>query len=200
MRSYIDVLIPTAKQRLNNLLFNIRGILLQELPTRITVASTGEYPELMDALSDIEKASIRLITDAPAGAWGNAASKYAMENLDWHDWFYSIGDDDAILPWGLKNLWDNKENVSMVIGRALAVGKNGQKDLTEYRIGSMLGQGRVSGVCALFNFRDIEKLGKPYWVAESPVSDWWLINRMANTYKYRIIPNTVCALALATTE
>ena len=196
----LDVLIPTSMQGLENLLFNVRGIFSQELDVRITIASSVKADALKELLTDREMESMRFIEDAPVGQWGNAASKYAMENFNWANWFYSIGDDDAILPWGLKHLMANRKGVSMVIGQALCVSKNGQKDLTHYHVGRVISVGKVSGVCALFNFRDIEKLGKPYWIAESPVSDFQLINRMSMEYKYKIIPNTVCCLALAEVE
>lgn len=192
----IDVLIPTSKKRLSKLLWQIRSCFNQTVPVRITVVSSGEYPQLMDSLTEEEKSKMRFITDAPSGLCGNAASKYAMENYEWGNWFYSIGDDDALLPWGLRHLWLNRIGVDMVIGRALCVSKGRQFDLTNYRVGAVLACGQVSGVCTLFNFRKIEELGKPYWNAGSMVADWELIDKMAENYRYKIIPETVCVLAL----
>ncbi|MDI6788498.1 MAG: hypothetical protein QME51_09020 [Planctomycetota bacterium] len=196
----IDILIPTSKKRLQKLLWQIRSCFNQGLDVRVTVASTGEYPELLERLTDVERIKMRFIIDAPEGLCGNAASKHAMENYEWGDWFYSIGDDDALLPWGLKHLWNNKQGVDMVIGRALCVSKGQNLDLTQYRVGTVLARGRVSGVCTLFNFRKVEKLGKPYWDADSVVSDWELIEKMAENHKYKIIPETVCVLALGNVQ
>ena len=98
---------------------------------------------------------------------GNAArSKHAMENFNWANWFFT-GDDDAILP-GIKHLMANRKGVSMVIGQALCVSKNGQKDLTHYH-GRVISVGKVSGVCALL----ISEILKTASLIDSriPVSD-----------------------------
>lgn len=200
MRPEIDVLIPTAKKRVDNLLFQIRSALGQGLDVRVTIAMNGEYPELMERLTDEEKKKMRFVTDAPDGCIGNPAVLHALETLDWADWYFQTGDDDALLPWGLKHLYENREGVCMVVGRALCVTKDGHKDLTPWEVGKTLEFCKVSGACALFNFRAVEKLPRPWWNPGSQVSDFELIHRMSRMCPYRLIPSVIFVLALEETS
>jgi hypothetical protein len=139
---------------------------------------------------------MRFVHDAPKGLIGNPAVSYCMETLEWADWYYVTGDDDALLPWGLRHLYENRQGVSMVIGEGLCVSREKHESLAAWKIGGLIKCGRVSASCALFNFRDIEKLPRPWFNSDSKVADFELISRMATTYPYRMIPSTIFVLTL----
>src|SRR5574338_301489 len=197
----IDILIATAKERrrLPNLLANIRTALASDLETRVTLAMLGDYPELEDELSQAEKARIRMVKDAPLGSMGNAAALRCKEALDWGEWYYQIGDDDALLPWGLDHLYAATEGVSVVIGQAIVVTKDTHLDATAWKVGRKLAPGCVSGVCALMRFEDLERLPKPWYHVRSETADFELIAKMAGCYPYTVIANTVAVLSLEET-
>lgn len=190
MKADIDVFIPTSKrpERLNNLLCQIYIALNSGVDTRVTVAMEGDYPELMKRLSVHQIATIRFIKDAPQG---NAAIplKHCIENYEWNDWvLISACDDDCLLPWGLKHLWDATKGVSMVIGQTLGVSRKQHYDFSAWKIGISVVPCHVSTV--MVNMRSLERLPKP-WIDIDPLTDYLLVKRMADHFPYRIIPN-VC--------
>jgi hypothetical protein len=194
----IDVLIPTSRQpeRLHNLVWQIRSAFNQGIPVRVTVAMGGEWPELMCQLSPEELASIRFVTNAPAGKCGNAAVQHCLETLEWLPWYYQTGDDDALLPWGLKHLYEAREGNILVVGRALCVSKKAQTDLTSYKVGHIIEWSKVSGLCALFKMEAIKACPQPWWNPESGCADFELIDQLSKMGGVKLIPNTITILAL----
>lgn len=194
----IDVVIPTAKQleRLNNLVCLINIIQNSGVRARAYIVMEGEYPELMERMTPKNLEKMAFCKNAPQGG-PSIPIKYALENLSLSDWVTVIADDDCLLPWGLKHLWEATNNVSMVVGQTLGVSRKDHYDLSSWKIGIGIIPCHVS--TALFNMRKIETLSKP-WLEIDPLSDYILIKRMAETFPYKIIPNVVHCQAFANLE
>lgn len=195
MKPDIDLYIPTAKQieRLPSLLAQINAGLNSGLNARVTISMDGEYPELNRSLSDEQIKKIRFV-QAPQGN-PSITIEHCLENTEWADWLYIAGDDDAILPWGLKHLYEARECVSMVLGQVLCVSREKHWDLSSYKVGQVIVPCHISGANLLINTRSMEKLEKP-WLINDPQSDYFLIKRMAENFKYTIIPSVVAVLCL----
>jgi hypothetical protein len=193
----IEVFIPTLKQRTNNLLCQIHTALNSGLNVRVTLSLPDEsYPEIIENLTESELKYIRLIKNVPQGE-PSIPIKYCLENIEWGDWLLSVGDDDCILPWGLKHLWDARENVSMVIGQTIGVSRNKHYDFSAWKIGYRIIPCHVS--IAFINMRSLEKLPKP-WLEIDPLSDFKQIERMSNHFPYKIIPSVVHVQSFANME
>lgn len=189
----LDVLIVTRKKRLDNLLCQVHTILNSGMNTRVTIGIEGEYPEFVSKLFPAQLERIRIVSGVPQGD-PSIPIQYCMENLEWSDWMYSSADDDCILPWGLKHLWENRDGVSMVIGQTIGVSRERHLDFSAWKIGRSIEVCHVS--TALINMRSLEKLEKP-WLTVDPVSDFHLIDRMAKLYPYKITPSVVSVQAFA---
>ena len=193
----VDVLIPTSKKRLDNLMCQIHTAQNQGFQVRITIAMSGQWIALEEKLGAYDAENIRLVYDAPDGLIGNPAVQYCIQNLEWCDWYYQTGDDDSLMPWGLKHLYEQiDEHSKMIIGQAICVTKNDHRDISHKKVGRVILEGAVSGVCVLFHMPSVKKLSPPWWNPESKVADYELIRKMANSYPYKVIPNTVTILSL----
>lgn len=205
----IDVLIPTARQpeRFHNLLFQIRAVLNSPVNARVTVAMSGEWPELIHAIHPKEWDRVRIASECPDGQKGNpfhteggymSGPKVAwcLDNLDWGDWWYFMGDDDCLLPWGLRHMLDASDGVDMVIGQVLGVSRKDHLDFTPYTIGRSIARCRVSSAGAMFRVEAMKKLDKPWWNPNSGYADWELIERMSKAYLHRITASTIHVLSL----
>lgn len=209
----IDVVIPTAKQldRLDNLVCQINTSLNSGVDTRVVILMEGEYPELMERLTSKQIEKIMFVKDAPQGN-PSLPIKHCIENVELSEWMYSVGDDDCILPWGLKHLWEatqniynvqnilnasNVDKVSMVIGQTLGVSRDNHYDLSLWKIGHGIIPCHVS--TALINVNRLRSLPKP-WFEIDQLSDYLLIKRMSENFPYKIIPNVVHCQAFANVE
>lgn len=192
----IEFLIATQKKRLEGLLCQIHIALNSGLNVRVTVGMDGEYPELMEKLPESYKDKIRFVKNVPQGT-PSISFGYLYENMDWDGWIYAVADDDIVLPWGLKHLWENREGVSMVIGQTIGVSRDDHFDFSGWKIGYEVVENHVS--TAFINSKDLSKLPKP-WIVNEPNSDYLIIKRMADHFKYRVIPNVVHVQAFAKFE
>lgn len=203
----IDILIPTNRKRLWNMLFQIRAALASPIKTRVTIAMSKPWPELMAHLYPQEMTRIRVIEDAPDGTDGdpfhNAAGymgapkiKWCLENLEWADWFYQLGDDDALLPWGLEHFWHARHGVGVVIGQVLSVSRKEHLDFTPYKVGRKVERLRVSCAGALINIPALRTFEKPWYNEFSGYADWEIIARIKSKFPVRVIRNTVHVLSL----
>lgn len=184
----IDVFIPTLKKRTDNLLCQVHTALNSGLNARVTISiPDNDYAELINKLTDKEKINIRLIKKVPQGE-PSIPIKYCLENESWSNWLLIIADDDCLMPWGLKHLYDATPGMGMVMGQTLGVSRNMHLDFSSWKIGV----GVIPCHCstAFYNVRMLEKLSKP-WCEIDPLSDYRLIQKMAENFPYKIIPS-VC--------
>lgn len=198
MKPDIDILIPTSKkpERLNNLLCQIHTVLNSGINTRVTLAMDGPYPSLTSQLSHYPLSKVRLVYGAPQGSPAIPAA-YCMENLEWGDWMLNVSDDDCVLPWGLRHLWEATKDVSMVIGQTIGVSRTKHLDFSAWKIGIGVIPCHVS--TALINMRSLETLPKP-WYRDDPLCDYLLIQRMSENFPFKIIPSVVHVQAFAEIE
>ena len=196
----LDVFIPTAKQpeRTNNLICQINTALNCGLNTRVTIGMEGDYPGLLDNFRKEQLERIRIVTGVPQGT-PSISIEHVLETTDWVDWVHIPADDDCVLPWGYQHLWEARKDVSMVLGQVLCVSRATHLDFSSYKVGRKLEVGFISGACALFNMRSMEKLPKP-WMPNNPVSDFDMIKKMAENFPYTIIPNVVSVMSLTELE
>lgn len=193
----LDVFIPTLKQRTDNMLCQAHTVLNSGLNVRLTVSlPDNDYPELMDNLTPKEKEKVRLIPNVPQGE-PSIPVKHCIENIDWSDWMYFPADDDCVLPWGLKHLWEGRDGVSMVIGQTLGVSRKEHLDFSAWKIGYGVIPCHVS--TALFHMPSLKSLPKP-WYNIGPLADYELIKYMSANFAYKIIPSVVHVQAFAELE
>lgn len=200
MTPEIDFYMGTARQRerLPTLLANVRTALACPIPTRVTIAMGGPYPELASALHAEERDRVRIIDDAPEGWLAGPATKYVLETLDWAPWWMWIGDDDVLLPWGLEHLYSYTKRVpslSMVIGKALVVSKHDHLGDPSYMsVGDEIRFGRVTSIAALFKTKALLSMN-PCINTEVQYQDLDLCERMAEGREYIFVPNHVVVLS-----
>jgi hypothetical protein len=193
----LDVFIPTIKKKLNGLLCNVHTVLNSGLRVRVTISLPDDsYPEFMDKLTEEERSCIRLIKNVPQGN-PSIPIQFCMENLDWLEWVYMAADDDCILPWALKHLWEAREGVSMVMGQVIGTSREKHLDFSEWKIGIDIIRCHVN--TAMYNFNSLRTLPKP-WLEIDPCSDYLMIKRFADNFPYKIIPSVVHVSAFAELE
>lgn len=209
----LDVVIPTAKQldRLDNLVCLINIVQNSGINSRAYIVMQGEYPELMERMTQRNLDRMEFCKTAPQGH-PCLPIEYALGELELSEWFISIADDDCLLPWGLKHLFDatkdivgaknlmnsaNIDKVGMVIGQTLGVSRVDHYDLSLWKIGIGVIPCHVS--TALVNVPMLRKLERP-WLPIDPLADYLLIKRMSETFPYKIIPNVVHCQAFADVE
>lgn len=202
MAPEIDFYMGSARQleRLPTLLANVRTALACPIPTRVTVAMGGPYPELRNALYAEERERVRLVEDAPDGFLAGPATKYVLETFDWAPWWMWIGDDDVLLPWGLEHLYAYTRRVpslSMVIGKAVVVTKKEHlADPASMSIGDEIAFGEVTSISALIRTPDLLKLD-PCINPQAQYQDLDLLERMAARYPFLHVPHHVVVLSLS---
>lgn len=198
MISDLDILLPTGRQRLHNLLFQIRAILSSPVKARPVVMMGARWPEFLDALSTDERDRILICWNAPdvPELKGQQKVEWALENLILAPWFAYFSDDDALLPWGLEALMQNNQGVSMVMGRVLGVSRKNHLDFTPYAVNKAIVRNHCSNAGTIYKTEDVLKLERPYLNLAEPASDWEFIERMAKNHNHRIIPDVISVLTL----
>lgn len=190
----IDVFIPTLKKRTNGLLCNVHTVLNSGLNVRVTVSIPDEsYPDLMDGLTDREKACIRIIPNVPQGE-PSIPIKHCVENVEWAEWLYMIADDDCILPWALQHLWNARKGVAMVMGQVIGTSRKDHLDFSGWKIGLSITECHVS--TAMYNTKRLQELPKP-WYEIDPLSDYKFIKKFSDHFPHKIIPSVVHVQAFA---
>lgn len=190
----VDVFIPTRKTLLGNLNCQVQAVLNSGVNARATVSiGDDSYPEFTDNLTPEQLNRVRVIPNVPQGS-ASICIKHCLENIEWAPWVLTVADDDCLLPWGLKHLWDAREGVSMVIGQTLGLSRERHLDFTAWKIGIGVTSCHVS--TAMINMRSMATLRKP-WMDLDPLSDFLMIKRMADNFPYRIIPSVVHVQAFA---
>lgn len=196
----VMVFLPTAKQteRLSTLLTNIRTCLsILELRVLPVVLMTGKYPELESHLLPEELDKTLIIDNATPGKMGNAAQEWAIANLFEAEWAIGIGDDDLLLPWGIPNMWRERDGYALVVGVSIPVTKNGQVLIaSQPPIGERLKCGEISGVGMLYHLPSIRRLGPPLWDAQDETADFTLAKNIARNYPIHFVETSVSVLAL----
>lgn len=192
----IDAIMPTAQIHLDGAICQVKTATNQDCPVRVTIATATPFKK-PDAFSPSELARIRFVEGVPQGNWGHPAVGYCLENLEMGDWIYPMGDDDCLLPWGLKHLYEaTRSDLSMVIGTALSVYKDNHIHRPDRSLGYRFARGYITGSCALLNYNMIKKLEKPWWAANDYGADWLLMERLSKIAPYVQLPNTVCMFAI----
>lgn len=202
----IDVLIPTAGKRFHNCMFQINAVLSSNVDARVHVMTSKPWPEMRNVFDLDDRVIFYENTPEgganngdvynPSGFLGLPKVSWALDHIELADWFCYFHDDDALLPWGLKYLMDAREDVSMVVGRALGVSRSQHLDFTPYVVGKTIDRCRVGNACAIYETESLQSLPRPWFFPEYIYADWELINRMARHFPYRTIPNTVQVLSL----
>lgn len=193
----IDVLIPTAKKKTENCLYQIYAALHSGVNSRINILMGGSYPELTNQL-DLEKWGdrIRIFDDIPQGN-PSIPIKHAFENMNWDNWVLVNPDDDCLLPWGLKHLLDAAPGMGMVMGQTLGVSRKQHLDFSNWKIGISITESHCS--TAIYNMQMLKTLPKP-WMEISPINDYLINKKMADNFPYKIIPSVCHVQAFAELE
>lgn len=187
----IDVLLPTAGQRMNGYLFQVQAILNNSYKNiRLWSLIDHDDPKVVrnKVHEELKFDNRHTLVEVPTewrGKHGHRPIKYVIENLPLDgEWIITSGDDDVIMEWALEKLIDNGNEVDMVIGMCDPVKRN--HDYVDTVLGEKLECGRITGSCCLYKRERVQEVGYDDSLYEA---DWVLIEKMLN-YPHRQI-NTV---------
>ena len=196
----IDILFPTKGENIKGIEYSINSILSQTYDDFILHILIDEpVAWIYEKYSKNEKIHIDIIPDKYVkenkAINGNHASKWALEEMELSgDWIYQMSDNDIIMPFALEYLINNSNNCSMVIGRAIGIGQNSKAMRIE--LGKNIRCGLITGGVVLIKKDDMRKLEKPYCITNIYEVDFYIINKMAEKYPFKMIDSLVLIVNL----
>ena len=185
----VDVLIPTAGERVDGLIYQINAFVNQSYKDKkiwvlVDVEDEGAFGVLKARIHDRTRRYAPIETiQVPSeyrGKHGHGPIKYAVEKLPLDgDWIITSGDDDSVMPWALEKLIEASNGVDMVVGRCIPVKRN-HGYLENHVLGYHMLHGHITGSCCLYRTSRLKELG---YDDSRYDADWDMIEKMME-YRY----------------
>ncbi len=192
MNDKVTILLATAGERINGLIYQINACLNQSYKDiELVVLVKNEAHKIVSEaikVSDQRMTVVYLPEECDAG-YGVKAIAWAIENLNLGKWLYLTGDDDVLCEWGIEELVKHSEIVEMVVGLCIPLMRSGNR-LSGEPFGKIMQRGNVTGSCCLFKVEMVKKLG---WPDEHQASDWFLIEKFLG-YPFKQIDSVIAIM------
>lgn len=196
MDKHIEVLLATIGQRrsIKEQIESIRSQSYQNF--RLNILADGNYDSVRALAGELrENERIIEIPNGPRGNVGHPAVRWTIENVeDLHGWVFICGDDDITYPNAYQKFADAMDDCSMVVGVVNAVTRNASKQHIKYLGNEQIAVCHVTGSCCIYRLEDMKQLEAPCYSDATYDSDWTLIRRMIERFKYKRIPDIVYRL------